>query len=349
MKIGDIIKEKRIKKGLTQEKVANYLNVSAPAVNKWEKGYSYPDITLIPSLARLLGTDANTLLDFKEDLIEDEIAIFLDEILAILENDSFEKAYEASMEKIKNYPNNGKLINGCAALLLAGLGWYNIENEDYYKKRINEMYQRVIDYGDEKSRQQALFLFCSDLISDGDLEKAESFIGELNDESFENKILKNSFYYKKGDFDKGAKILQEELLHLINNMQNIFLNMIGNKIMEKDFEAANQISDKMCEIADVLDLWEYSKYIGKWKIILRQKDEIKTINYLEKFINAMKNEKNIDSVIFSNLKIECNFDLSNQIVMSLVQEVKTNEELSYLNKSEKFWNFIEKYYNEIKK
>ena len=37
MKINEIIRERRLAKGFTQEQIANYLGVSAPAVNKWEK------------------------------------------------------------------------------------------------------------------------------------------------------------------------------------------------------------------------------------------------------------------------------------------------------------------------
>ena len=61
MKINDIIKKKRITLGMTQEQVADYLGVSTPAVNKWEKGGCYPDITLLPTLARLLKVDLNRL------------------------------------------------------------------------------------------------------------------------------------------------------------------------------------------------------------------------------------------------------------------------------------------------
>ena len=45
MKINETIRQRRIERYLTQEQVANYLGVTAPAVNKWEKGTSYPDIT----------------------------------------------------------------------------------------------------------------------------------------------------------------------------------------------------------------------------------------------------------------------------------------------------------------
>ena len=37
MRINEIIKERRLAKGFTQEQIANYLGVTAPAVNKWEE------------------------------------------------------------------------------------------------------------------------------------------------------------------------------------------------------------------------------------------------------------------------------------------------------------------------
>ena len=40
MKINETIRQRRIERNLTQEQVANYLGVTAPAVNKWEKGDS---------------------------------------------------------------------------------------------------------------------------------------------------------------------------------------------------------------------------------------------------------------------------------------------------------------------
>ena len=67
MKINEIIRERRLAKGFTQEQIANYLGVSAPAVNKCEKGTSNPDIILLPALARLLDTDLKTLLSLLYD------------------------------------------------------------------------------------------------------------------------------------------------------------------------------------------------------------------------------------------------------------------------------------------
>lgn len=38
MTIGEVIREKRKELELTQEQVAQRLGISAPAVNKWERG-----------------------------------------------------------------------------------------------------------------------------------------------------------------------------------------------------------------------------------------------------------------------------------------------------------------------
>ena len=44
-------------RNMTQEQLAAQLGISAPAVSKWETGSSYPDITLLAPLARVLGTN----------------------------------------------------------------------------------------------------------------------------------------------------------------------------------------------------------------------------------------------------------------------------------------------------
>ena len=62
MQIHEIIRTRRTALGLTQEQLAGKLGVSAPAVNKWERGNSYPDITLIEPLAQALDISVMELL-----------------------------------------------------------------------------------------------------------------------------------------------------------------------------------------------------------------------------------------------------------------------------------------------
>ena len=100
MKIHQIIREKRKALSLTQEQIANSLGVSTPAVNKWEKGITYPDITLLPPLARLLKTDLNTLLSFQDDLSDAEIVSFVNEVDRTVRDKDYDTAFKLAMEKI---------------------------------------------------------------------------------------------------------------------------------------------------------------------------------------------------------------------------------------------------------
>ncbi len=51
---GKYITEKRKAVGLTQEELANRLNVISTTVSKWERGITYPDITMITNLCKEL-------------------------------------------------------------------------------------------------------------------------------------------------------------------------------------------------------------------------------------------------------------------------------------------------------
>ena len=52
---GAMIKRLREEKRITQQQLAEIMNVSDKAISKWETGRGYPDITLIEPLAEALG------------------------------------------------------------------------------------------------------------------------------------------------------------------------------------------------------------------------------------------------------------------------------------------------------
>lgn len=62
MKIGENIRNARRRQDLTQEQLAEYLNLSVSAVSQWENGKTMPDIALLPALTQMLGVSADELL-----------------------------------------------------------------------------------------------------------------------------------------------------------------------------------------------------------------------------------------------------------------------------------------------
>ena len=109
-----VIQQKRKELGLTQEQVAKCLNVSIPAVSKWEKGSTSPDISLFAPLARLLKVDLNTLFCFQEDISEQELECVCREIMEIAQREGVVSAFGAAKQKIHEYPHNEALLQRLA-------------------------------------------------------------------------------------------------------------------------------------------------------------------------------------------------------------------------------------------
>ncbi|HEY5231820.1 MAG TPA: helix-turn-helix transcriptional regulator, partial [Galbitalea sp.] len=64
---GRFVISKRQAVGLTQRDLAERLFVTESAVSKWERGLSYPDITLVASLSRELGISEGELINASDD------------------------------------------------------------------------------------------------------------------------------------------------------------------------------------------------------------------------------------------------------------------------------------------
>ncbi len=65
--LGSFIKIKRTEKNYSQKDLAEMLFVTESAVSKWERGVSYPDITLISDICRVLGVSEHELITASTD------------------------------------------------------------------------------------------------------------------------------------------------------------------------------------------------------------------------------------------------------------------------------------------
>ena len=66
--IGKKIKELRKSRNITQEKLAEHLDVSFQSISKWENGITMPDISIFPVIASFFSVSMDTIFDF--DLTE---------------------------------------------------------------------------------------------------------------------------------------------------------------------------------------------------------------------------------------------------------------------------------------
>ena len=63
--LGNFIAELRKQAGMTQQDLADKLNITDKAVSKWERGLSSPDIDTIPKIAGIFGITSEEFLNVK--------------------------------------------------------------------------------------------------------------------------------------------------------------------------------------------------------------------------------------------------------------------------------------------
>lgn len=70
-KIGKFISQKRKKVNLTQEELAEKLNISKNAVSKWERGLNLPNVSIMQELCEILNITIIELLNGEETTKEE--------------------------------------------------------------------------------------------------------------------------------------------------------------------------------------------------------------------------------------------------------------------------------------
>ena len=133
--LSEKLKSLRKEKNVSQEKLAEYLGVSFQAVSKWENGNTYPDILLLPDIARFYGITIDELLQVEkidEQRLVDE---FEDQAEALCRNGDYEQALELCKKMYKKMPNNIEIKEHLMSL------YYDVDKIKYQNE--------IIDLGNE--------------------------------------------------------------------------------------------------------------------------------------------------------------------------------------------------------
>lgn len=379
MKINEIIREKRSARGLTQEQMAAYLGVSAPAVNKWEKAVSYPDITLLPALARLLETDLNTLLSFKEDLTDEEIGAFTGEIcmVAMEEGRGIADAFALAEEKIKEYPSCDKLVLN-AALTLEGVVLLTARAgmQEQYLPKIEEMYKRAANSKDAAVKYHAKSMLVSKHKARGEYEEAERLLEELPDETlYDKKMLQSGLYLAEGRTEEAAQIIERKMMGDISGVVSSLLTLMEIAMKEDRKEDVEMLAQTAKQTIRLYDLWEYEEYAVDFQIAMANEDVSQCLASLESMFAAMQKMMDasvLDSALYRHLPEKNSAGkqaerfgdqaagsagaqgregvgtMGEMLMSSLIQEMKNaeNHEYDFLRRSDEFCAFLSRWENE---
>ena len=140
MELNDKIARLRKKKGLSQEQLANELEVSRQAVFKWESGENTPDLEKIKKLAKLFNVSFDVLLDDEkevEDIKEAEVIPVNTNKKTLKFRNPFDSGIKLDTSKLANlehgYAHGEKKIEGVYFQLTATKHKELLDKKEYSK------------------------------------------------------------------------------------------------------------------------------------------------------------------------------------------------------------------------
>lgn len=341
MKINQIIREKRKELSLTQEQIADFLGVSTPAVNKWEKGSTYPDITLLPALARLLKIDLNTLMSFNDDLTDIEIENFVNEVDKTVQEQDYDTAFQKAINKIHEYPTCEKLIYSVILYLEGALALYNVSEIEQYREMYETFYKRLATSEIPEIRDTATIMLISYARNRGDFSKAEELINSLSFSTIDKEEQLAILYQRQERYQDAEKIWERRVLKGVTEIQTALANMLENALREKQENDADFFADMYEAVTRQFCFPEWMCYNAHLQLALVKKDKGRCLSILQKMLPAMKKEWNPqDYQLYRNANVRGSAFFSGKMVKTITDELANNEEYAFLRDSSEFEELI---------
>lgn len=115
--LSENLRKYRILKNFTQEDVAEYLGITPQSVSKWERGESYPDITLLPTLANIFETSIDLLVGMDIIRAEETQQSIHKTAVEQQKAGNYAAAEKTYRDALLIYPNNPGMVLGLASAL----------------------------------------------------------------------------------------------------------------------------------------------------------------------------------------------------------------------------------------
>ncbi len=291
--IGESIRKLRKERELTQENLANFLGVSYQSISKWERGESYPDVTLIPSIASFFGVTIDELFGSEKSNNEIKIEKYIEEYETLCLKD-LPAALEMIKGAVKEFPGEFRLLIRYMAALLSAKGGINQDPKQIFDEMysINETIQNHCV--SDKIRIRAKRLMGTYYKTLSYTEKNESYIEKMEEINNDLPFMRDSrdytathMYLPGEKHNTACRNAMEELLFLFNGATVNYCFYNDDFDEEFKIKAATMLISVMDTVYDDGNYgknWHHIAYnyghIGHWYYELGDKE--KALEWLRK-------------------------------------------------------------------
>jgi transcriptional regulator with XRE-family HTH domain len=292
LSIGKVIYDLRKDMSVTQEQLASSVGVSVPAVSKWESGQAYPDITLLPSIARYFNTTIDYLLKYDVNLSNDEVMKIINQCARHFENESLPDAVAVCEQYLYQYPNNLFLKLRIAALYMTYISKAQDEAalQDLAVKAI-----RLLELSNQSEdleiRQSSDYLLATLYTLINEPQKAEEALSRIPQKLVNPEDMLVPLYIRQQRYAEAKKLLQTNMYSRIQHVQQALRSFAQIKLEEGDVEfseALLQLQHQLIQLFKLSPANELSSNLEFIQFYAKQLDADKTIHYAEEIIKNLQ-------------------------------------------------------------
>jgi transcriptional regulator with XRE-family HTH domain len=237
--IGDNIKRLRTEQQVTQEQLADHLNITYQAVSKWENDVTTPDVSLLPTIADFFDVKIDELfrrgMAAYENKEERLLAVYEDTRLA----EDFTRADTAYQKLLAS--------NGYTHHDLMSYGvLHGMRSRDYLKSAI-ELHEKALECGDKlrdvryyQAQRQLVGLLWRDDRNKESIEKYEKLL-EAEPDNVQTRLCL-VIAYEHVSLEKAWEILEEGLHRSPDDAQLLY--------------AAGEMCKALKRYSDTVDFWD---------------------------------------------------------------------------------------------
>lgn len=343
MQIGNTIRKYRKEKGITQKEMANRLGVTTPAVNKWEKGTSCPDITLLAPIARLLGISLDTLLSFQEELTNEEITNLVLEADERLKTSAYDEVFVWAKSIIETYPNCLTLIWQLTAILDAQRLFKQIPDTANYDDYILRCYNRVLESEEEVLRIHAADSLFGYHLRNEQYEAAERYLQYYSTQSTQRKLKQAVIYSKTNRMEEAYKLYEEILFseYQIINMTLNYLYLLS--LQEGKLSKAHLFTDKQQALANLFEMGKYHEVSCKLDLATAEQDVDTVLDTMEKMLASLDDITGFsDSPLYEHMDFKkTSRAFSQQLKQDLLNCFRDKETYGFLEGNEQWHKIVQ--------
>ena len=330
--IGKNIKRLRLAKNITQEQLSEAMNVSCAAVSKWERGDTYPDITLLQPLAYYFGVSLDELMGYDHE----EIQARIDEVIENYRNSwnsDYVRSREIIVDAYRNYPNDYRVMH----YYMWDIAGHMADNDPNvlleHKDEFRMICDKILDgCTDESIRLNAWNMRAKILHAEGKTEEALSIYKSKYPNWFHTSGQKTEQLF--------AKNTSEYYFHVTKNMYNLAA-FAGDKLARSIFFDPNTTVNEVA--AKAID------YAEKLALLAKETNDVFFSSISEAFCSRIRNDLTYRGGRDEDIVVMLDYALL--AAKQITQEIPKNEPLraafwdhSRAGQSENFLAWIVEYH-----